>query len=366
MWFSDTSTLQNAFVGEYYKFQIPVYGGRPPYQLAIIIGNLPEGLEMDMDGTIHGVPSAGANTSNFIFTVRARDYAGFIIDKQFNLPLLYRASLYIAFPSQQTQTTITIDDKTKIIGHGYETIVQTFEAGTRPWINLESVVQSESDNTTRYRPKQESFRIDDSQRYITIAYDNEYYMDVTTEPAQVRSELPYDYSTLTRWYKSEEVLQYSVPPVISVSENQQYQFQKWLLPYGDRSYGTTLSWKVTYPAQIKAEYDTYYMLTIITPYGATVDGAGWKKAGQIAHWTVSSPSDQAAPNNILGKIGLLKLKPDPSAGDIKMDQPQEYHVEWHEDYKNLIGGIAIVVIGGLLVALIRFLITRHFRKKADN
>jgi len=167
---------------------------------------------------------------------------------------------------------------------------------------------------------------------------------------------------MSQWYKNGSPLTYTVQKSVQTYyEGKEYRFAKWVLPDGNKQYENNLTWIITSPGKVNAIYDTYYRLKIFTPYGAKIEGENWYKAGETAQWSVHSPIDQPS-TNLLGNMGLLKLKPIPSAGTIKMDSPKEYTIEWHEDYRGFLGTIAPPVIGTLIAALIIYLIKRWVNK----
>jgi putative Ig domain-containing protein len=53
-----------------YSAQLHAHGGAPPYQWKLESGDLPPGLKLEEDGTLHGTPT---RTGEFRFTISARD-----------------------------------------------------------------------------------------------------------------------------------------------------------------------------------------------------------------------------------------------------------------------------------------------------
>jgi hypothetical protein len=122
MVFTDTGALPVAFVGEDYSAKILVEGGIPPCQFYISAGQLPAGLHLGSDGIIIGKPQSGANSLDYYFTIRVVDNSHYYIEKQFSVMLLYKASIYISNYLNGGETTVIIDDNTKIKARGYQTI----------------------------------------------------------------------------------------------------------------------------------------------------------------------------------------------------------------------------------------------------
>lgn len=92
-------------------------------------------------------------------------------------------------------------------------------------------------------------------------------------------------------------------------------------------------------------YDTYYLLTVTSPYGK-VDGGGWYKAGTIAKWSVNPP--EVPMPGILGFF-MGKLKPGSASGIEVMDATKTVTVAWNPDYTMpaiFISLLALFLIGG--------------------
>jgi|GEM_PF-5639367 len=65
------SVLPDATVGRHYEFKLPARGQPKPYVWGTVSGELPEGLELDADGTISGIPKSAA-TSSFVVKVKSQ------------------------------------------------------------------------------------------------------------------------------------------------------------------------------------------------------------------------------------------------------------------------------------------------------
>jgi hypothetical protein len=66
----DTNSLPGTHPRAEYSEQLRAHGGAPPYQWKLESGNLPPGLSLDDDGTLHGTPT---RTGEFHFTISAHD-----------------------------------------------------------------------------------------------------------------------------------------------------------------------------------------------------------------------------------------------------------------------------------------------------
>lgn len=351
MYFPDMPSLSLAFVGESYTARISVGGGMPPYQFSVSAGKMPDGLYLGSDGTISGTPQSGANALEYNFTVRVVDNRHYYIEKQFSIMLLYKANIYISNYLNGGETTIIIDDNTKIKARGYQTIEQTFFGGTTHWVKAEPIVQDYSDNLTRFILKQDSIRIDDKNRYVTVDYYNEYNIGLATEPSDAAASFPFDWYRMTDWYREGSTLTYDIlPKTISPNTGVEYRFVNWSLPNGDHQDSIILTWNVSRPGKVTANYDTYYQLVLFSQYGGEIEGNNWYKSGEQAQWSIRPPNDVTA-TGILGWFGF-KVKPVKYADIVIMDSYRYIDIPWVIDVPGWVGAIAIIVIGGILVLII--------------
>jgi len=157
---------------------------------------------------------------------------------------------------------------------------------------------------------------------VVAHYDTEYFIEFVTEPADIGEV------TGSGWYAEEYDLRTSAPDVIEDDADTQYRFSHWELPTGETVRDENLNLEVAAPGSIIANYDTYYRLTIASPYGAAGEGT-WHKAGSEANWTLET-SEVAMP----GAFGVLggKLTATRSSGIAIMDGPTLVTVDWKPDY----------------------------------
>ena len=70
-----TESIPQFTVGVFQEFALQASGGAPPYTFAITQGTLPQGLNLDSDGTIAGIAEeTGTFTPFFKLTDSAGDY----------------------------------------------------------------------------------------------------------------------------------------------------------------------------------------------------------------------------------------------------------------------------------------------------
>jgi hypothetical protein len=94
------------------------------------------------------------------------------------------------------------------------------------------------------------------------------------------------------------------------------------------------------PGSIIANYDTYYQLTLASPYGET-GGGTWHKAGSQAQWTLETR--ELPMSGILGVVGGKLIAADYSGTQV-MDSPKTIDVNWEPDYTRPILFISLIAL----------------------
>ena len=169
---------------------------------------------------------------------------------------------------------------------------------------------------------------------IIANYDIEYFIEFETDPIEVGQV------TGTGWYTEGYALRTSAPSEVEDTSDTQYRFSHWQLPTGETARDEDLNLTVTTPGTIIANYDTYYQLTLASPYGET-GGGTWHKAGSEAQWTLDT--SEVAMSGILGVFGGKLIAADSSGAEI-MDGPKAVNVKWEPDYTRPILFISLIAL----------------------
>ena len=169
---------------------------------------------------------------------------------------------------------------------------------------------------------------------IVANYDTEYFMEFLTEPSEVGGV------TGTGWYTEGYALRTSAPSEVEETSDTQYRFSHWELATGETARDEDLNLTVTMPGTIIANYDTYYQLTLASPYGET-GSSTWHKAGSEAQWTLDT--SEVAMSGILGVFGGKLIAAD-SSGTETMDGPKIVSVKWDPDYTRPILFISLIAL----------------------
>jgi hypothetical protein len=321
------SYLSDATEGDSYDEDIRVTGGETPYTFSLVSGRLPSGLDLDTtDGIISGTPAKGT-AGDYSFTIRVTDDSSpsLSAEQYFTLTVekgFFDTVVTIASTLTAGNTNVYVDGQQVATLGGGQTTRLSFPIDESPVITVDSLVSDPSRADIRFKPNISEILVDEQSPNATFNYYAEYNIDFRTDPSQITS-LPG-----SNWYKGGTALKFTTQAQIAGTPGTQYRFSYWLLPTGEKLNDVDLSWMVSAPGKVVATYDTYYELTVTSPY-SKADGSGWYKSGTTAKWSVSSP--EVPMSGILGFF-QGKLKPESASGTEVMDAPKTVTIVWHPDY----------------------------------
>jgi hypothetical protein len=346
--------LAEAKEGVSYEEDIYVTGGTPPYTFSLASGSLPSGLSLDSDdGIISGTPDEGtAGTYNITIGVTDSSSPHIYAQKSYSLVVekgFYEAIIKISSTLAAGETDVYVNDIQVTTLEGDETTTLTFEVDEEAVISVELLVNHPTKGDVRYRAEVEEITVSELHPNATFNYTPEYYVDLKTDPSQIAT------LTGTNWYVEGSSLMVTAEAKVEVEgeAGTEYRFAYWLLPTGEKVEDEDLSWRVSEAGKVIATYDTYYELTMTSPYG-TVDGSGWYKAGTEANWSVS-PTEVS----MSGLLGILqgKLKPENANGTKVMSAPETIALAWKGDYTMPIVFIVLLVV---VLGVVAFVVYRRF------
>lgn len=342
-----TLILPNAKEGVSYLAYIIVAGGQSPYTFSLPAGMLPSGLTLDAtSGIIMGTPASGS-AGTYTFTIGVTDSSTTPLTAQHSYSLVVAAGYFesvikVGVSLSAGETSIYVDGLLTGTLEGGETLTRSFAVDDEPVITVDATVLSPTRSDIRFTVDIDEIVVDEDNPDATFSYTTEYYIDLKTDPSQI--------TTLTGagWFEVDDFIEATAPVLIEESDDTQYRFVYWLLPDGDENVNEDLNWKVTAPGKATATYETYYLLTVTSPYGE-VDGGGWYKAGTVADWSVDPPEVPMS-----GFLGFFrgKLKPENATSTEVMNAPRTITVTWNSDYTwpaVFISLIVLFLIGGALV-----------------
>jgi hypothetical protein len=347
----DTTSLPWAKEGSDYDEIIEVSGGTSPYTWTVFSGTLPSGLILESDtGVISGTPEQGT-AGTHSFTIRVTDSSSPRVSGQHTFSIVIKEGAYESVvtigPSLLAgETDVFVDGVLEDVLQGGESIRLSFDPGTSQTITVDPIVSHPTDSDVRFRAEVERVVVNELSPDAYFDYYDEYFIEFRTNPSQVAQ------LTGSGWYGEGYELKTSAPVEIEDTPGTQYRFSHWVLPTGETTRDEDLSLTVIMPGAIVANYDTYYLLTLDSPYGEMTDGT-WFKAGSQAQWTIEPR--EVSMSGILGFFGGTLQALNPSGSTI-MDGPKTIVVNWDPDYTKPAIFISLLV---LLIGFVAYLLYRR-------
>jgi Putative Ig domain len=325
-----TSSIPSAKVGESYTATIGVSGGTTPYNWSLSSGSLPSGLTIGAaNGYVSGIPDKGTNGS-YSFMVQVTDSSAVPLTGQQSYTITvekggYDAVITIGSGLKAGQTKVYTAGGTIATLRGGESTTLSLDLGITRGISVDSTVVNPTDENIRYKVEETAITVSESSPNANFTYHTEFYITIKVDPTKVGS------LSGSGWYKEDYPLRTSAKDQVNDPNTQgiQYRFTYWQLPTGESISNKDLNLTVTAAGTCTAYYDTYYLLTITSPYGVAMDNSQWYKAGSNAKW--STENTQVKMQGFLGIFGG-KLNAVNSSGTTLMDGPKAVTIEWEPDY----------------------------------
>ena len=324
-----TTSLLSAKVGESYTDVIRVSGGTTPYTWSMLSGTLPSGVTLNgPTGYISGIPDKGT-AGSYSFIVEVTDSSATTLSGQQGFSITvekggYDATITISSGLKAGQTKVSASGSIIATLRGGESTTLSLDLGVIRSISVDSIVEDPTEVGIRYKAQETAITVNESSPNANFTYNTEYSIDFKTEPSKVGQ------LSGSGWYKEDYTLRTSAPNEVNDpnSPGIQYRFAYWKLPTGETASGRDLSLTVNAAGSCTAYYDTYYRLTLTSPYGEA-EGSDWYKAGSEAKWSMNNP--QVRIQGILGIFGG-KLNAVNSSGTTLMDSPKTVTIDWQPDY----------------------------------
>jgi hypothetical protein len=340
-----TTYLATATEGTSYSDKIAVSGGTTPYTWSMASGTLPTGLVLQTtNGYITGAPAKGT-AGSYSFIVSVIDSSSPPITGQHSFSIIvekggYQATITIGNGLKVGETKVYMSGSPIATLRGGESTKLSLDADVSRSVSVDSVVQHPTDASVRFKAEVDRITVSEASPDATFPYYAEYSIELKTEPSEVGQ------ISGTGWYKEGYTLRVSAPDEVNDPNDlgKQYRFAYWKLPTGETVSGRELSLTVDAAGTCLAYYDTYYRLTLTSPYG-DAEGSDWYKAGSQAEWSMTNP--QVRMPGILGFFGG-KLNAVNSSGSTLMDSPQTININWEPDYTMPLIMIPLAIV---LVAL---------------
>ncbi len=354
-----TYDLPQAKEGVSYSEPIRVSGGKTPYIWSVTGGNLPTGLRLTTNGYISGTPARGT-AGIYSFTVSVTDSSTTPLSGQQSFTITvekggYEATITIGSGLKAGETKVLVDGSEvgRLQGGGKMTL--SLDLGVSRYIGVDAVVPHPTESGIRFKAEVDRLTVSEASPNAIFPYYTEYSIQLKAEPSKVGQ------LTGSGWYKEGYTLRATAPDQVNDPEQPgiQYRFLQWVLPTGETLSAKDLSLTVNTPGICTAKYDTYYKLTLTSPYGEA-EGSNWYKAGSQAEWAMTNP--QVRIPGILGIFGG-KLKAVNPGGTTVMDAPKTIEIVWEPDYTMPLILIPLTVILLILGGYGLYLLLRSLQPK---
>jgi hypothetical protein len=323
-----TTSLNSAKEGKSYSAVIHVSGGTSPYSFSQSSGDLPAGLTLSSTGYILGTPESGT-AGSYSFTVQATDSSSPSISGQQSLTIYvekggYEATIVIGSGLKAGQTGVYVSGATIATLRGGQSTTLDLDLNVTRSVSVDSTVANPTEEGIRYKAEETAITVTESSPTATFNYNTEYSIELKAEPSKIGQ------LSGSGWYKEGYTLRVTAPDNVIDPDNPgiQYRFTYWQFPTGETASGKDLNLQVSAAGSCTAYYDTYYRLTVTSPYGEP-QGIDWYKAGSEAQWKMSDP--QIKMQGFLGAFGG-KLNAVNSSGTTLMEAPKTITIEWQPDY----------------------------------
>lgn len=324
-----TTSLADAKEGERYSDVIRASGGTSPYSYSIFSGSLPSGLSLNSStGFVLGTPDKGS-AGSYSFTVQVTDGSSPPLsgEQSFSINVEkggYQATISIGSGLKAGQTNVYVSGATIATLRGGQSTTLDLDLGATRSVSVDPIVANPTQEGIRYEAEESTITVTEGGPIATFNYNTEYSIDLKTEPSKVGQ------LSGSGWYKEGYTLRVTAPDNVSDPDNKgiQYRFTYWQFPTGETASGKDLNLTVSAAGVCTAYYDTYYRLTLTSPYG-DAEGSDWYKAGSEAQWKMNNP--QVRIQGILGVFGG-KLNAVNSSGTTLMDSPKTVTIDWQPDY----------------------------------
>jgi hypothetical protein len=334
---------------------------------------LPAGLIVDpASGEITGVPPAGSAGMYSVtatvadnhycdascclpasrpFVLVIDSYADYLAGIDYSSSYDFTVEIGSGLSSGTTPVMIDGTVETALGGNQSESFISN--VGQNHLVDVQQSV-SGSDPSIRYSvlgPHQAL--VSGSDPVACFDYALEVYIQTASEPSGIAQP------SGTGYYAIDDIFTSCAgSPLMSETQaGTKYIFNQWRLPDGSSSNNRDLIFTVSGAGDVKAKYDTYYLLTLESDYPA-INETSWELKASNATYDLST---QPVPmEGFMGRIGG-KMSPKNSSGTVLMDGPKTEEIIWTRNYTI---PIVIFVLILLFIGIVIFVILFFKRRRA--
>ncbi|MCX6006327.1 MAG: Ig domain-containing protein [Chloroflexi bacterium] len=212
------------------------------------------------------------------------------------------------------------------------------------------------DPNTRFKVIGLNYKVvNDIDNYAYFDYARQVLIETGSNPAGVAQPSGTGFYTVGGYFSGT-----APSPVESgIQKGEKYLFREWRLPDGSTNPNRDLVFTVSSAGKAIAEYNTYYLLTIISDY-PSVSESSWELKDSTAAYSLAL-QDVPIPNawGIFGGV----MRPVNASGTHVMTGPATVKIQWTYDYTVPIVIMIVIVlfIVGLVVLLVLVLGRSRFQ-----
>ncbi|MBN1374857.1 MAG: zinc ribbon domain-containing protein [Dehalococcoidia bacterium] len=346
-----------------YSMNMTVSGGVGPFFWSA--AGLPVGLSVTdpVNGTISGIPVPGTCG---IYTVTAtctdngtcccppvdRPFI-FIVDCWANyvflIPAISSCDFNVAIGPGLTagQTQVLINGQLEATLSGGTSGTFTSYPCQSNLVMVDETLPG-TDPSTRFAVVGLNYKmVNDTDNYAYFDYARQVLIETASNPGGIVQPPGTGFYTVGSSFSST-----APSPVDSSSQQgERYVFREWRLPDGSPNPNRDLFFTVTSPGMASAEYNTYYLLNIVSDYPAAAESSWELKDSDAAYSLALQPVPIP---NFWGLLGGV-MKPVNSSGTHVMTGPYTLKIQWVFDYTVpiiIFSVIALLIIGLVVLFVI--------------
>ena len=323
-------------------------------------GSLPVGIVFDTEsGYLWGTPVGGtAGTYSFTLTVTDNAATARSVQRTFSLYVekgYFHPTISIDEGLAAGSTKVYANGRLLTTLHGGESTQINVDFGTTATITVDPIVNYPSKENVRFKAETNSAVVSEGSLSARFSYFTEYL--ITMKSALQQTQVPAG----TGWYRSGGSFATNAPETVEGGPGTQYRFVSWLLSNNNVITNRNISFTVTGPEVITAQYDTYYRLSVDSAYGE-VTGTGWYKTGSEAKWGVKTP--EVPMKGIFGFFRGKYVAVNPTGTEI-MTSPKNITITWENDYTLpfILIPLTVLVILGAIFSLYYFVVRPRWKAR---
>lgn len=256
------------------------------------------------------------------------------------VPNTYKITVTLSGLPSGSSTPLLVDNEKVADMKGGDTQMLTYSVGTLHKFQVAGYV---NDTDTRHYCAENTWSAqkDDSH---TFTYTTQYYLSVSTDPTGITTTIGSD------WYAvgASASIAPAQKEITGDTPGTKHEFTTWTVDNAPRS-DNGFNIQMNAPHKVVAKYDTYYLLTLNTPYGDT-SGAGWQKAGKTAYFSINTQIGFGVQQVFVGWTG--DYTGDEPQGSVVMSGPKTISAAWQTSYNQLGLIAAVLIIMAFFIAMV--------------